>query len=279
MTENQEFANLADKNLEFFMNMEPKIRGLFPAYFDPRKATPKDYVASFGSLSDSFYEYLLKAFMLTDDSRFKDLYIAAVDAMHDKLVSKPHNKNDPLLVLGVYDTSTETLVPKMDHLSCFAPGMLALGARKLGRAKDMAVARGLMETCYQNYASSSTGLGAEEIAFLATPFQHGKEFERPKPQDFYVLSAGYELRAETVESLFVLYRTTGNPKYQDYAWNIALAIEKECKTSYGYSTLMSASDSLGGMTDYMPSPPDIASLDKVLFTTQGHLIPYPLGQR
>ncbi|KAF9159682.1 Endoplasmic reticulum mannosyl-oligosaccharide 1,2-alpha-mannosidase [Actinomortierella ambigua] len=190
---------------------------------------------------------LLKTFMLTGDVRFKDLYIAAVDAMHAKLISRAHDKDDPSLVLGIYDTYTDSLVPKMDHL-----------------------------TCYESYAKSPTGLGAEEIAFLATPFQQGKEFERPSPQEFYVLSAGYELRP-------------GNAKYQDYAWNIAQAIEKQCKTSYGYSTLVNVKDSSEGMSDYMPSyflaatlkylylifsSPDKASLDKVLFTTQGHLVPY-----
>ncbi|KAF9975715.1 Mannosyl-oligosaccharide 1,2-alpha-mannosidase IB [Actinomortierella ambigua] len=321
MTGYQEFSELADRNVEFFRNMKPKVRGLFPAYFNVRKATPKDYISSFGSLSHGFYEVtrrfhehfqhnrnitsniqtkltsllailiktLLKTYMLTGDTRFKDLYIAAVDAMHAKLISRPHDKDDPSLVIGIYDTFTDSLVPKMDHMSCFAPGMLALGARVLGRTKDMTVARGLMETCYESYAKSPTGLGAEEIAFLATPFQQGKEFERPNPQEFYVLSAGYELRPETVESLFILYRTTGNPKYQEYAWGIAQAIEKHCKTSYGYSTLANVKDSSEGTSDYMPSyflsktlkylflifsSPDVASLDNVLFTTQGHMVPY-----
>ena len=50
----------------------------------------------------------------------------------------------------------------MDHLACFAPGMLALGA-KYGAVKAhkaeryMQLAVNLTETCYQMYARQPTG--------------------------------------------------------------------------------------------------------------------------
>jgi hypothetical protein len=43
--------------------------------------------------------------------------------------------------------------------------------------------------------------------------------------------------SETVESLFVLYRVTGNPKYQEYGWKIWQAIEKYCKTDSAYTAV------------------------------------------
>lgn len=78
--------------------------------------------------------------------------------------------------------------------SCFAPGLLAMGARVFGRMQDMAVARGLMETCYLSYRNSATGLGADEIAFLGTELSQGKEFEMPHPSGFYVIDPEYGLR-------------------------------------------------------------------------------------
>lgn len=90
-----------------------------------------------------------------------------------------------------------------------------------------------------------------------------------------------------MESLFFLYRTTGNIKYQEYAWSIVEAIEKNCKTQFGYSALANVMDASEGMTDHMPShflaetlkylylifsPPEQVSLNEYLFTTQGHLV-------
>ncbi|EEB99580.1 hypothetical protein MPER_00717, partial [Moniliophthora perniciosa FA553] len=44
---------------------------------------------------------------------------------------------------------------------------------------------------------------------------------------------------ETVESLFIAFRLTGDPRYRDYAWNIFSAIEKHCKLQTGgYLTVL-----------------------------------------
>ncbi|KAG0049833.1 phosphatidylinositol-3,5-bisphosphate 5-phosphatase [Gryganskiella cystojenkinii] len=309
LTHNDKYLTLAQRNADFLASLQPRIPGLYPAYFDPDAGVGQEYVASFGSLSDSFYEYLLKSFILTGDVKFREQYITAVEAMHQYLISRPSKKSEPYLVLGVYDTATETLVPKMDHLSCFAPGLLALGSKVLGRPKDLTAARGLMETCFLSYRNSATGLGADEIAFLVTGASSGagvgaktgsgaesmskgsKEFEMPQPRGFYVIDGEYGLRPETVESLFVMYRVTGDAAYQDYAWTIVQAIEKNCRTQYGYSTLANVMDASEGMTDRMPShflaqtlkylylifsPPELVSLDEYLFTTEGHLMRYPI---
>ena len=37
------------------------------------------------------------------------------------------------------------------------------------------------------------------------------------------------LRPETVEALFLLWRTTGDPKYRDWGWEIFEAFEKHCR--------------------------------------------------
>ncbi|KAF9314260.1 hypothetical protein BG003_004352 [Podila horticola] len=287
LSSDPKYSAVAQENFEYLSSLKPKISGLFPAYFNRESGAANNYVASFGSLSDSFYEYLLKTFILTGDTKFRDQYVATVEAMHSHLLSYNRKNTAHYAVLGIYDTTTDTLVPKMDHMSCFAPGLLALGARVLGRSKDMAAAQALMETCFLSYRNSETGLGADEIAFLATEHRRGKEFEMPMPRGFYVIDPEYVLRPETVESLFFLYRTTGNIKYQEYAWSIVEAIEKNCKTQFGYSALANVMDASEGMTDHMPShflaetlkylylifsPPEQVSLNEYLFTTQGHLV-------
>ncbi|KAG0380143.1 mannosyl-oligosaccharide alpha-1,2-mannosidase [Mortierella sp. AD032] len=257
LSSNDKYKDLAEKNIKYLASLNPRVPGLYPAYFDPKDGAASEYVASFGSLSDGFYEYLLKTYLLTGDAKFKDLYISSIEAMHKHLISHSQKTSAPHLVLGVYDTVTDTLVPKMDHLN------------------------------------SATGLGADEIAFLRPEFSKGEEFEMlPHGSGFYVIDPEFALRPETVESLFILYRTTGDSKYQEYAWKIAQAIEKHCRTKDGYSGLINVMDASEGMTDTMPShfmsqtlkylylifdDPEVTSLDDYIFNTEGHLFKYPIS--
>jgi len=129
----------------------------------------------------------------------------------------------------------------MDHLVCFMPGLFALGATEgltveearkaengvkwgVRQEEDLKLARELMRTCYEMYNVTATGL-APEIAWFN--LKHGKsddgEFieEDPskdiivKPRDAHNLQ-----RPETVESLFVMWRITGDEIYREWGWKI-----------------------------------------------------------
>ena len=56
---------------------------------------------------------------------------------------------------------------KMDHLVCFVPGTLALGAQHIPEVyvEHMALAKKLVRTCYEMYARQSTGLAPEFVKF------------------------------------------------------------------------------------------------------------------
>ena len=51
---------------------------------------------------------------------------------------------------------------------------------------------------------------------------------------------------ETLESLYVLYRQTGDRMYQDWGWQIFQAIERYCRTPTAYS----------GLVDVQTVPPE-----------------------
>ena len=57
----------------------------------------------------------------------------------------------------------------MDHLSCFLPGMLALGYLHGFPKSHLDVARNLTHTCYQLYHQSPSGLSPEEVIFYTHP--------------------------------------------------------------------------------------------------------------
>jgi len=53
---------------------------------------------------------------------------------------------------------------------------------------------------------------------------------------------GYD-RPETVESLFIAYRLTGDRKYREQGWKIFEAIEKYCRVeSGGYASILNVED-------------------------------------
>jgi mannosyl-oligosaccharide alpha-1,2-mannosidase len=70
-----------------------------------------------------------------------------------------------LLFLHPFDTKAKIVASTMDHLSCFVPGMLAIGSKIFDEPEDLLVAKGLLETCVHMYKTSKTGLSPEKWTF------------------------------------------------------------------------------------------------------------------
>eukprot|EP01126_Amoeba_proteus_P048577 TRINITY_DN5626_c0_g2_i1.p2 TRINITY_DN5626_c0_g2~~TRINITY_DN5626_c0_g2_i1.p2 ORF type:complete len:117 (-),score=15.61 TRINITY_DN5626_c0_g2_i1:70-420(-) len=98
-------------------------------------------------------------------------------------------------------------------------------------------------------------------------------------------AAHYLLRPETVESLFVLYRQTGDKMYQDWGWSIFRALEMYCKTEAGFSGILNVgsvrttqdnklqSFFLAETLKYLFllfSPTTFIPLDEYVFNTEAH---------
>ena len=112
----------------------------------------------------------------------------------------------------------------MDHLACFVPGMLVLGAQGDVAERYLALAKDLSDTCVQMYAGTATGLSPELVNF-----RDGRDmFTNDR-------SAHNLLRPEAVESLFYLYRRTGDELYRRQGWAIFQAFEKHCRLPTGYA--------------------------------------------
>lgn len=93
-------------------------------------------------------------------------------------------------LLYVTDLSFGNPTHVFEHLSCFLPGLLALGAHTLQLSpKDKELhqwaAEGLAYTCYMTYADQATGLGPDEMIIdqwaegnkAGTWLSHVKEWE------------------------------------------------------------------------------------------------------
>lgn len=51
------------------------------------------------------------------------------------------------------------------------------------------------------------------------------------------MDKAYGLRPEVIESYYYAFRVTGDPIYQDWAWDAFVAFEKFCKTEFGYASI------------------------------------------
>lgn len=179
-----------------------KTNGVLPIAWDITKGSPATHESrvSMGAQADSAHEYLLKQYLLTakTDRANLELYLhTASHILTNLLYLSPKRQ-----LLYVTDTKQTVNGPTpnhvFEHLSCFLPGLLALGAHTLpldnlselgidlarfgtearfGNASQahrtvnnfnvkklhLWAAEGLAQSCWLSYADQPTGLGPDEM--------------------------------------------------------------------------------------------------------------------
>lgn len=171
---------------------------------------------------------------------------------------------------------------KQDHLVCFMAGALALSARVAPTdalsSRHLQLGEELADTCVHTYRMTATGLAPE-----ITRFPGGGD---------PVVDAGSKhnlLRPETMESLFVLYRLTGDDKWRAAGWDIFTAFNTHARVPEGgYSTLADVTVVPPFKSDHQESfwlaetlkyayllfaDSDTIPLDRFVFNTEAHPLP------
>ncbi|TFK74962.1 glycoside hydrolase family 47 protein [Pluteus cervinus] len=346
--------------------------GMLPVIWNLTSGTPVDTHLSVGSQADSTHEYLLKQYLLTGqtDKASLEMYVQATTFIitHLLFISPKRHLLYVTDTIGSTYKEAGTSMHTFEHLSCFLPGLLALGAHLLPldnlaslgvdilnlRGRDGAyghaskgyrqlaswnlkkvhlwAAEGLAQTCYLTYADQASGLGADEMVFgkwsgskaqakdhsydesyswiraMETWRQSGSRGPPPgvgdkapivhteaeamsgwTKRDYVMKKWSYLLRPETVESLFILWRVTGDVKWRHRGWKIFEAIERETKTPSGYGSPRSVGRSPAPLDDNMPSyflaetlkylyllfnDEELIPLDRWVFNTEAH--PFPV---
>ncbi|XP_052865917.1 mannosyl-oligosaccharide alpha-1,2-mannosidase IA [Anopheles cruzii] len=204
-----------------------KPKGLYPNYLNPKTGKWGQQHMSLGALGDSFYEYLLKAWIQSghEDEEARVMYDDAMQAIIQHML-----RTTPSGLMYVSDMKFDRLEHKMDHLACFAGGLFGLGSNSLNNQyseRYMEIGEGLTNTCHESYIRTYTRLGPESFRF-----NDGVEAKALKAQEKY-----YILRPETFESYFIMWRLTHDQKYRDWGWDAVQALEKHCRTPTGYTGL------------------------------------------
>ncbi|XP_031247267.1 mannosyl-oligosaccharide 1,2-alpha-mannosidase MNS1-like [Pistacia vera] len=248
--------------------------GLLPIYINPERGARSYSTITFGAMGDSFYEYLLKVWIQGNKTSavrpYRDMWETSMKGLLTMI-----RRTTPSSFAYICEKNGESLTDKMDELACFAPGMLALGSFGYGPGeseKFLSLAEELAWTCYNFYQSTPTKLAGENYFF------HSGE-------DMTVGTSWNILRPETVESLFYLWRLTGNKTYKEWGWNIFQAFEKNSRVESGYVGLkdvntgvkdnMMQSFFLAETLKYLYllfSPPTVIPLDEWVFNTEAHPI-------
>ncbi|XP_072736848.1 mannosyl-oligosaccharide 1,2-alpha-mannosidase IB isoform X3 [Ciconia boyciana] len=182
--------------------------GLYPNYLNPRTGRWGQHHTSVGGLGDSFYEYLLKAWLMSDkmDTEARKMYDDAIEAIEKHLIRK---SSGGLTFIGEWKNGH--LERKMGHLTCFAGGMFALGAD--GSRDDKAghylqLGAEIAHTCHESYDRTTLKLGPE-----AFKFDGGVEAVAVRQNEKY-----YILRPEVIETYWYMWRFTHDPKYRQWGW-------------------------------------------------------------
>ena len=210
----------------------------------------------------------------------------------------------------------------MDHLVCFMPGTIALGAtdgRPLTEAKksadwtqkhvdEMELAKELTKTCWGMYKAMSTGLAPEithfEIEDPPQMYRHGplssldtdfSDFHGDSVQwrkDYIIKSQdSHNLqRPETVESLFYMWRITGDVLYREWGWEMFKSFVEYSgvEEGGGFTSLLNANKIPPTLKDNMESfwlaetlkyfyllfsPTELLPLDTIVINTEAHIFP------
>ncbi|CCD27179.1 mannosyl-oligosaccharide 1,2-alpha-mannosidase NDAI_0J02870 [Naumovozyma dairenensis CBS 421] len=211
---------------------QDKLDGLVPIYTFPDTGHFFTENIRLGSRGDSFYEYLSKQFLQTNQPLYNILYRHSVNGIKRHLVNKTHTSNELTYISEKPMGLTAPSSPKMDHLVCFLGGTMAMGATRglpINKARvqpwwidakddmesDWLLAQELTRTCYEMYHQSPSGLAPEIVVFNDGSVQY--EFD--EDQDFIVkpLDRHCLQRPETVESIMFMYHLSSNEEEDDEA--------------------------------------------------------------
>ncbi|KAI7871875.1 glycoside hydrolase [Spinellus fusiger] len=253
LTGNNKYADLANEVILRMKNVSTEIPGLYPMSWNARTFSPTDY-----------------------EETQLEMWRTSVQSMRTLLRSETE---EGLVFLGEYTSGYKLL--QSGELVCFIPGNLLLGGQYLKDPQISAFAKELMDSCYDVWVKTPTGLAPETWSWIekgqnATTFPANIQ-QSMKDIGFVANQKSYDLRPETIESLFYFYRITGDPTYQDKAWTIFQAIEKYCRTASGYSRVGNVMNSDNPEPlNFEESDPNLISLNDYVFNTEAH--PFKLSK-
>ncbi|KAH9909833.1 glycoside hydrolase [Xylariomycetidae sp. FL2044] len=186
------------------------------------------------------------------------------------------------------DESYVVTTPRAQHLTCFAGGMVGMAAKIFDRPQDLEVAAQVTDGCVWSYSATESGIGPEIFHFLPCAADVKDDCKWSEDRWFkglrnhwHTTKAGemkddeqvrslietrrlpggmidvndrrYILRPEAIESVFMMYRLTGEEQWMDKAWGMFSAVEKHTRTAYAAAALDDVTSRQPNRVDSMES--------------------------
>jgi len=211
--------------------------------------------SNIGGGIDSYYEYLLKCWLLFGDKDCERMWQSSIEALN-KYVADDGSSG---LWYGEVDMNTGKRVgTEFGSLDAFFPGELALSG-------DIDRARRLEESCYKMW--TTFGIEPEELDYSKMKIAYN----------------GYALRPEIIESAYYLHHFTNDSKYLDMGRTFFDSLVKYCRTDVAYAALSNVETKekknemesffLAETLKYLYllfAPPETLDLTKFVFNTEAH---------
>jgi mannosyl-oligosaccharide alpha-1,2-mannosidase len=231
-----------------------------------------------GACEDSYYEYLIKSYVLTG-GRSKELlrrYLLTARQIRDRLLFKTVHRE----LHGIGLQREQNPEPIMEHLATFAAGMLAVGSVKdnPNAMDDLELGDKLALTYATVYREMPSGIAPERVFYNVGDKENENEFWSGGANE-------YVLRPESVESVYVMWKFTGLQKFRDFAWDMFLGINRSCRVEFGFASIADATQEKSEHRDEMESfflaetlkylylifsDSDVVSPVDWVFNTEGH---------
>lgn len=261
-----------------------KLPGMWPIVVNAKNADfTGDNMFTLNSMADSMYEYLPKMYALLggQDFIYRKMYEKALDAAAEHALFRPSTPDDlDLLTSGAVrvEGSSVLVDPILQHLSCYTGGMYALGSKLFGKEDHYKIGRQLTDTCVWAYKASPAGIMPEVSHLLQCPNKMNCQWNEKAWHDEVASRAGqssekdplqnianlrlpsgftaiddrrYILRPEAIESVFIMYRISGEQSWQAAAWDMWTAIQRSTDTDIGNSALLDVSAETPPRSDSM----------------------------
>lgn len=151
----------------------------------------------------------------------------------------------------VRDDGRVDKVPEAQHLGCFTGAMFLLGGKVFDIDSHVSIGEKLSRGCAWVYEAFPTGLMPEIFGMLECPtlapcdwdaarwLEQGDQ--RLKEGFRHARDSRYILRPEAIESIFYLYRVTGQEELRDVAWTMFQSIINATHTPIAYSAISDVS--------------------------------------
>jgi mannosyl-oligosaccharide alpha-1,2-mannosidase len=281
------------------------LPGMWPIVVNGRKLDfAEDNTFTLSSMADSTYEYLGKMHALLggQDPIYKRMYEKAMATAIKHILYRPMTSDDSdMLASGAarVEGSTVFLDPELQHLGCYTGGMFALGGRLFGNPEHVDIGRKLTDTCVWAYKSNPAGI-MPEVAHLvkcanttechwddkawhaevtaradlqreADPLRNIAGLRLP-PGFSSIEDRRYILRPEAIESVFVLYRITGEQSWQAAGWDMWTSIMRVTDTDIGNAALLDISADTPPMSDSMEVSWQFPNKNVYVLTTIAELL-------